>query len=112
MGLDVARIESTSFNTAPERAPRRSHAAGADDTVEVSSGDVPGSPPPEVLEAMDAAGRVARELHASGRELRFVPPEGGAGGRVRVEVRDLDGHVLREIPPSELLDVATGSPLD
>ncbi len=46
MGLDVARIESTSFNTAPERAPRRSHAAGADDTVEVSSGDVPGSPPP------------------------------------------------------------------
>lgn len=115
MGLDVARIESTSFSTAPERAPRGSRAAGsgrADDTLAVSSGDIPASPPPEVLEAMDAAGRVARELHATGRELRFVPPEGGAGGRVRVEVRDLDGHVLREIPPSELLDVATGSPLD
>jgi hypothetical protein len=114
MGLDVARIESNSFNTAPERAPRPSRAAEngtppLDDTLAVSTGDVPASPPPEVLEAMDAAGRVARELHATGRELRFVPPEDGAGGRVRVEVRDLDGNVLRTIPPSELLDVATGA---
>ncbi|HKG38793.1 MAG TPA: hypothetical protein VKB25_07375 [Conexibacter sp.] len=115
MGLDAARIESTNFSTAPERAPRVSRAAdaqGTEDTFTVSSGDVPASPPPEVLEAMDAAGRVARELHATGRELRFVPPQEGAGGRVRVEVRDLDGNVLREIPPSDLLDVATGSPLD
>jgi flagellar protein FlaG len=112
MGLDVARIQSNSFSTAPERAPRASRAAGTDDTVAVSSGDVPDSPPPEVLEAMDAAGRVARELHATGRELRFVPPQEGAVGHVRVEVRDLDGNVLREIPPSELLDVATGTPLD
>ena len=116
MGLDVARIESTSFSTAPERAPRASRADDAtrppDDTLAVSSGEVPSSPPAEVLEAMDAAGRVARELHANGRELRFVPPQDGAGGRVRVEVRDLDGNVLRTIPPSELLDVATGAPLD
>jgi flagellar protein FlaG len=115
MGLDVARIQPNSFSAAPERAPRASRAAdsdAADDMLAVSSGDVPASPPPEVLEAMDAAGRVARELHATGRELRFVPPQDGAGGRVRVEVRDLDGNVLREIPPSELLDVATGSPLD
>jgi flagellar protein FlaG len=115
MGLDVARIESTSFSTAPERAPRASRAAdadGIDDTFVVSSGDIPASPPPEVLEAMDAAGRVARELHATGRELHFVPPADGAGGRVHVEVRDLDGNVLRTIPPSELLDLATGAPLD
>jgi hypothetical protein len=115
MGLDVARTESTSFSTAPERSPRASRAAdaaAADDTLAVSSGDIPASPPPEVLEAMDAAGRVARELHATGRELRFVPPQDGAGGQVRVEVRDLDGNVLRTIPPSELLDVATGAPLD
>jgi hypothetical protein len=30
---------------------------------------------------------------------------------VRVELRDVDGHVLREIPPSEALDAATGTPL-
>jgi hypothetical protein len=115
MGLDVARIEPTGFSTAPERAPRGSRAAAADsveDTVTLSHGAIPASPPPEVLEAIDAAGRVARELHETGRELRFVPPPEGSGGRVRVEVRDLDGNVLRTIPPSELLDVAAGAPLD
>lgn len=115
MGLDVARIEPTGFSTAPERAPRGSRAAAADsveDTVTLSHGEIPASPPPEVLEAMDAAGRVARELHETGRELRFTPPPEGEHGRVRVEVCDLDGNVLRTIPPSELLDIATGAPLD
>jgi hypothetical protein len=115
MGLDVARIEPTSFSSTPERAPRGSRAAdagGVEDSFTRSSGEVPAGPPPEVLEAMDAAGRVARELHASGRELRFTPPSESGDGRVRVEVRDLDGNVLRTIPPSELLDVAAGAPLD
>lgn len=112
MGLDVAPIGVPSFNAAPERAPRASRAAAAEDGSTVSSGEIPEGPPPEVLEAIDAAGRVARELHATGRELRFTPPPEGADGHVRVEVCDLDGNVLRTIPPSELLDVATGSPLD
>jgi hypothetical protein len=112
MGLDVAPIGTPSFSTAPDRAPRGSRAAVERDAADVSSNEIPASPPPEVLEAMDAAGRVARELHEQGRELRFVPSAEGADERVRIEVRDLDGNVLRTIPPSELLDVATGSPLD
>ena len=32
-------------------------------------------------------------------------------GRVIVQVRDLDGNVLRTIPPSEALDVMSGRPL-
>jgi hypothetical protein len=115
MGTEIAPIGASGFSTAPERAPRepRSPAAGgAEDTFTVSHRDVPASPPPEVLEAMSVAGRVARELHEQGRELRFTPPAEGANGRVRVEVRDLDGNVLRTIPPSELLDVAAGAPLD
>jgi hypothetical protein len=114
MGLDVAPIGTPSFSTAPDRAPRGSRAAASgDDVTAVSSGEIPAGPPPEVLEAMDAAGRVARELHATGRELRFTPPSHEDGdGRVRVEVCDLDGNVLRTIPPSELVDVATGAPLD
>ncbi len=112
MGLDVAPIGVPSFNTAPERAPRASRAAAAaEDSSSVSSDAIPDAPPPEVLEAMDAAGRVARELHATGRELRFTPPEDPVG-RVLVEVCDLDGNVLRTIPPSEALDAATGTPLD
>lgn len=114
MGLDVAAIESTSFNSPPERAARvsRGTAARGEDALTLSSGEIPAGPPPEVLEAMDAAGRVAQELHEQGRELRFVPPGEATGNRVRIEVRDLDGNVLRAIPPSELLDVATGAQLD
>jgi hypothetical protein len=115
MGLDVAPIGSAGIDAATPRAqrgggPRTTEPGTAEDAVTLSSDAIPASPPPEVLDAIDAAGRVARELHAQGRELRFVPAPDG--GRVRVEVRDLDGNVLREIPPSELLDLATGTPLD
>lgn len=112
MGLDVAPIGTPGFSTAPERAPRGSRAAATEDTVTLSHGEIPASPPPEVLEAMSVAGRVAQELHETGRELRFTPPSEGSNGRVRVDVCDLDGNVLRTIPPSELLDVAAGAPLD
>jgi len=114
MGLDVARIEPTTFETTPERAPRGARAAasgGARDAADVSSSEIPSSPPADVLDAIDAAGRAARELRAQGRELRFVPASESGDGRMRIEVRDLDGNVLRTIPPSEALDVATGSPL-
>jgi flagellar protein FlaG len=114
MGLDVARIEPTTFETAPARAPRGSRAAAsgdAQDAADVSSSEIPASPPPEVLDAIDATGRVARNLRAQGRELHFVPASESKDGRMRVEVRDLDGNVLRTIPPSEALDVATGGPL-
>lgn len=114
MGLDIARIEPTTFETAPARATRdarASAAAGTRDAADVSPSEIPSSPPAEVLDAVNAAGRVARELRAQGRELRFVPASESADGRMRVEVRDLDGTVLRTLPPSEALDVATGSPL-
>ncbi|HXE44779.1 MAG TPA: hypothetical protein VN635_06250 [Conexibacter sp.] len=114
MGLDVARIEPTTFETTHQRAPRaaRAGAGEAQDAADVSSTEIPASPPADVLDAIDAAGRVAGELRAQGRELHFVPAAESGDGRMRIEVRDLDGNVLRTIPPSEALDVATGSPLD
>jgi flagellar protein FlaG len=66
-------------------------------------------PPPELRAEMDAAARVAQELRAQGRELRFEHDD--VSGRIRVEVRDLDGNVLREIPASKALDIAAGAPL-
>ncbi|HEX4807130.1 MAG TPA: hypothetical protein VFU94_14620 [Conexibacter sp.] len=114
MGLDVARIEPSAFETAPghaARGARTAAAADARDAADVSSAAIPDSPPAEVLDAIGAAGRVAHELRADGRELRFVPASESGDGRVRVELRDLDGTVLRTIPPSEALDVATGTPL-
>jgi len=114
MGLDVARIEPTTFETTRGGAPRGARTASsgdARDAADVSSTEIPASPPVDVLDAMDAAARAARELRSQGRELRFVPASESGDGRMRIEVRDLEGNVLRTIPPSEALDVATGGPL-
>lgn len=107
MGLDVTPIGQVRFDDAVADAPRaRPHAVF--DAATISSGDVPASPPPEVLEAMDVAARRYDELQAQGRELRF----GLSGGAVTVEVCDVDGTVLSTLPASRVLDVATGAPLD
>lgn len=65
---------------------------------------VPSSPPPEAQRAVDAAARAARTLHAHGRQLHFEPDE--HTGKVRVEVRDLDGNILRRLPLGEVFTVA------
>jgi uncharacterized FlaG/YvyC family protein len=70
----------------------------------------PMRPPGEVLAEMEAASRRYDELRSQHRELHFTRDE--AANRVVVEVRDLDGNVLRTIPPSKALDVIAGSPLD
>ncbi len=116
MGLDVARIERSTFDTTPGRADadadaRPAAVAGARDAADLSSVEIPDSPPAEVFDAIGAAGHVARDLHAQGRELRFVPASESRDGRMRIELRDLDGDVLRTLPPSEALGVATGTPL-
>ena len=53
---------------------------------------------------MLAAQRAINDMHARGRTLHFAMD----GARVRIEVQDLDGNVLKEIPPSRALEVATG----
>jgi hypothetical protein len=85
--------------------------AGFDASLEaaVNVNTLPASPPPSVLEDMHVAGRVAAELRAQARELHFEPT---ASGRVIVQVRDLDGNVIRTIPPATALEVAAGAPLD
>jgi flagellar protein FlaG len=70
---------------------------------------LPGSPPTEVLDAVGAAAARAAELRAANRELHFHKDE--KSGRVIVEVRDLEGHVIRTIPPSQALDVMAGAAL-
>ena len=71
---------------------------------------LPSRPPLEVLEEMEAASRRYDELRSQQRELHFThDPE---RNRVVVEVRDLDGNVLRTIPPTKALDVIAGGSLD
>jgi len=72
--------------------------------IEVASGA--NQPPPEVRAEVQAAARAADHLHEMGRQLRFERDE--ESGHIRIEVRDLDGNVLRRVPPGEVFDFATG----
>jgi hypothetical protein len=70
--------------------------------------DPPGSPPGEVLDQMEAAGRICRQLLESGQRLRFsIEPEGG----VKIELADREGK-MRAVSPTEALDIAAGKSLE
>lgn len=70
---------------------------------------IPASPPPEVQAEVDAAFERAERLAADNRELHFTRDE--QTGRMIIEVRTLDGEVLRTIPPSEAFNVMAGGTL-
>ena len=58
--------------------------------------------PITVLEEMEAASRMFHALHAQGHELRFE----SSRGRVRAELRTVDGDVVRPVPLREAVDVS------
>ncbi len=72
------------------------------DSVELA---IPATVPPDALAAVSAAAASAEKLAEQDRELHFELDEGS--GRVIIQVRDLDGTVLRTIPPSKALQVLT-----
>ncbi|MDP9385084.1 MAG: flagellar protein FlaG [Actinomycetota bacterium] len=78
--------------------------APSGDRVELSS-----TPPPDALAEVDRAFERVSELAAQNRELHFSRDE--ASGRIIVQVRDMEGHVLRTIPNSEALHVMAGAEL-
>jgi len=67
--------------------------------------DVPASPPAHVLCDVDRAARRVDELQDAHCELHF---EMDADRRVVVQLRDLNGRVLRTIAPSEALEILSG----
>ena len=113
MTFEIGQLTIAPAAAAPP-APSRAHAAHpvdvpapAPDVRVVDASDViRASPPPDVLAEVDAAGARAEELAAQNRELHFARDE--ATGRTIIQVRTLDGEVLRTIPPSEMLDVMSG----
>lgn len=100
-------------------ARRPAPAPTADFSVELAragapKGDVavislPPSPPPELLDEVARARDRAAELAADNRELHFSTDQ--ETGRVIVQVRDLEGNVIRTIPPSHALQVVAGAPI-
>jgi uncharacterized FlaG/YvyC family protein len=71
---------------------------------------IPSKPPEDVLDQIKAAGERYQQLRSQQRELHFEHDD--TTNRVIVQVKDLDGNVLRTIPPSKALDVISGAPLD
>jgi hypothetical protein len=93
----------------PTPDPRPNGARGAkeaDFAQDLSTASAIPSPPPEVSAEVQGAARAAAHLHELGRELRFDHDEDGG---LRVELRDHDGNVLREVPTAEIFDFADGT---
>src|SRR4051812_28223720 len=58
---------------------------------------LPAAPPPELSAEVERASARYEELRRQKRELHFATDP--SSGRVVIEVRDLDGKVLRTVPP-------------
>jgi hypothetical protein len=71
--------------------------------------DIPPVPPAEVLDAMGTAAQAYDRLKTSGRELHFETDP--MTGKLTVQVLDPEGNVLTTLPPSQVLDLATGGTL-
>jgi uncharacterized FlaG/YvyC family protein len=84
---------------------RARQSAAAAQTFELPT-SIPATPPPEVLDALDTAARVIEELASRRLTLHFDYDEDR--NHVRVQVTNHEGKVVREIPSSELLDIAAG----
>ncbi|MEA2479114.1 MAG: hypothetical protein QOJ07_1036 [Thermoleophilaceae bacterium] len=101
---DVAGVKASRTARAGEPATSQAPAAKVD-----SFDATPSRPPDDVLDQIAAAGQRYDELRAQKRELHFAADP--TSNRVVVQVRDLDGNVLRTIPPSKALDIISGAPL-
>ena len=111
MDLRIGHLNFTAPPAAPKRAAVDSAASPfsmpREDTAVI--GGIPPVPPEDALREVDRAAARADELWRDKRELHFEMDEGS--GRVIVQVRDLDGRVIRTIPPSEALDILSGRPI-
>ncbi len=104
----VSGAEQVMPAQATRRTDKQVAATREDSAVQVDM--IPSSPPAELHDQIDAAGQRVDELRSQGRELHFAYDK--STQRVQIQVRDLDGNVLRTIPPSKALEVASGASLD
>jgi hypothetical protein len=77
--------------------------------IRALTGDIPASPPPEVLDAIARAHEACERLAASGRHVHFDLNE--ASGRLALELTDASGTPLRSLSARAVLDLAAGAPL-
>jgi flagellar protein FlaG len=114
MSLDIGRLPSTHYLSPPVLAPPRAAVqpppradltpANRFDTV---VDEIPPAPTEEVRAHVDRAAQIVHDMTERNRELHFTKDE--ETGRVIIQVRDLQGTVIRTIPPSHALDIMSGA---
>jgi hypothetical protein len=111
MDLRIGHLDFSTPPTAPRKAAgtpgAEPFAIAREDRADI--GAVPEQPPVDALREVDRAAARAQELWDQKRELHFDVDEDS--GRVIVQVRDREGHVIRTIPPSKALDIMSGGAL-
>jgi len=113
--MDIGQITYRDMSVPQVPRAERTDAPGpvnAPEPVKASrpaADDIPATPPVDVLAEIDRASARAVELARNNRELHFH--KDADSGRIIVQVRDLEGNVLRTIPPSSALDVMSGEGL-
>jgi flagellar protein FlaG len=107
----VAAATSSVGPVAPITAPDavKPAAAKVESFKDTILDDVPPAPTEEAREMVDKAAEVVQQLREHNRELHFSRDE--SSNRVVIEVRDLDGNVIKTIPPAKALDVMSGAEL-
>jgi flagellar protein FlaG len=105
-GVPIGPLDAAVFRPRAERTPAPA-GTGADFGVTLSR-ELEG-PPPELRVQVRDASRRWEELRAMDRELHFE--QDPQSGRIVVEVRDLEGRLIRTVPPSTALEIAAGAPL-
>jgi hypothetical protein len=107
MTISFSRVESYGhLRAVPDPQPTNpAPAAGGFAADLASASGAVSSPSTEVSAEVREAARAAARLHEMGRELRF---DRGDDGRIKVELRDTGGNVLRSVPPTEIFDFAEG----
>ena len=107
MSLEIGGLPPLQPPGAPKRAPDAPPSRFVPARVDTAELSFPAFPPDEVRDAVGAAADRVDELAAADRELHFSVDDDT--GRVVIQVRDLDGQVIRTIPPSEALEIMSGA---
>jgi hypothetical protein len=114
MSLDIGRLPSTHHLSPPVAVPPRAavRMAPRTDLTPASRFDtvvdeIPPAPTEEVRAHVDRAAQIVQDMSDRNRELHFSKDE--ETGRVIIQVRDLQGTVIRTIPPSHALDIMSGA---
>src|ERR1700749_4648512 len=108
MTISFSRVESYGHvGAVPDPAPSNGPKAGGSDFAAdlASAAGAVASPPPEVSAEVRDGARAATRLHELGRELRFDRAD---DGRIKVELRETGGNILRPVPTTEVFDFAEG----